>query len=137
MAAPYESNGQLKFDVSFRSEVNGTLNNISCTTMNAIYTAHIQYMSAIQSVMLNVTEDKPLNMSGLDQSSLFYDVMQAVPSLNTIVYQTAVKNFTMPELFDLRHRTQMRTMSDLLTRSLAGAMSGFGMDLNTSCNEYN
>ncbi|KAJ4984387.1 hypothetical protein SVAN01_10094 [Stagonosporopsis vannaccii] len=128
MAAPYESDGLLKFDLSYRREIGGELKNMSCTTMNSTYTARIQYMNAGQVVTVNVTDGQPFNMSGLDQSSLFYDVMQAVPSPNTIIYQTAVKNFSMPELFEMYHRTQMRTMSDLLTRSLAGAISGFGTE---------
>ncbi|KAH6644262.1 hypothetical protein C7974DRAFT_17692 [Boeremia exigua] len=128
LAAPYESNGQLKFDLSYRNEFNGTLRNISCTTMDANYTAQIQYLDSAQAVTLNITEGQPLNMSGLNQSSLFYDVMKAAPSETSIIYQTAVHNFSMPELFEIYHRTQMLAMSDLLTRSLAGAISGFGTE---------
>ncbi|KAJ8113850.1 hypothetical protein OPT61_g4117 [Boeremia exigua] len=126
LAAPYESNGQLKFDISYRKEVGGPLNNISCTTMNAMYTAQIRYEQSAQDVTLDIIEGEPLNMSDLDKPLLFYDVVQSIPTPNEIVYQTAVNNFTMPELFEIFHREQLRTMSDILTLSLAGAISGFG-----------
>lgn len=128
MAAPYVFKNQFKFDITYRSIDDYSLRNISCTIMEATYLAHIRYLDSIQTVTVTVEEGQPLNASLLDQPKLFYDVKYSIPSPSSFTYSDSLyHNFTMRELFEVYHGTQLRAMSDTLSRSLAGAVSGLGM----------
>ena len=127
MAAPYVLGEDFKFDVSFHELGEVDLQNISCTILSATYSAHVKYQNWIQSVTLDVIDGKPLNASALEQVRLFEDFLTATQTPNGFTYSDSpVHNFKMPELFQLYHDAQLLTMSQTLTRSLAGAISGYG-----------
>jgi hypothetical protein len=127
MAAPYVLDEHFKFDISFHERGKADLQNISCTILSATYIAHVKYQNQIQSIAVDITDGKPLNASALEQVRLFEDVLTAIQIPNGFSYSDSpVHNFSMPELFQLYHDTQLLTMSQTLTRSLAGAISGYG-----------
>ncbi|KAI8932386.1 hypothetical protein NX059_010573 [Plenodomus lindquistii] len=129
LAAAYTSDDQFVFDLTYRELISQTMTNLSCMTFDAIYDAHVEYVNFTQAVTLNVTDGLPLNATALGQSSLFYDVINSIPTENAIVYSEGVhKNFTMDELFALRHGTQLRAMRDTLVRALSGAISSYGTE---------
>lgn len=131
MAAPYQSQDQFLFDLTYKSRDTNTLAHMSCTTLDANYTAHVSYLNSIQSVTVDVTEGQPLNASLLNRSSLFYDVIQSVPTDTgfTYVIDGLHWNFTADELSQVYHGSQLRTIRDTLVRALSGAISAFGKDI--------
>jgi hypothetical protein len=128
MAAPYQSADQFLFDLSYRRRDIDDLAHISCVTLDSTYTAHVEYLDSLQTVTVNVEEGQPLNASLLNQSSLFYDVLQSKPTETGFAYTTGVHNFTTEKLFEVYRGTQLRAIRDTLVQALSGAISNFGED---------
>jgi hypothetical protein len=64
MAAYYESDGHLKFDISYPGlGSNYRLMNMCCTVLSATHNARVRYRDSFQYVTVKVTEGQPLNAS--------------------------------------------------------------------------
>jgi hypothetical protein len=64
IAEYYESDGQLKFNISYPSlSSNYRLMYMSCTVLSATHNARVRYRNSLQYVTVDVTERQPLNAS--------------------------------------------------------------------------
>lgn len=132
MAAPYRSNDQFMFDITYKSSNDHSLKNISCMAMEAAYISRVYYSDSFQTVKVAVKEGQPLNASLLNQPNLFHDVKYSISSRASFnLSDSLYPNFAIDELFAIYHGTQLRAISDTLSQSLAGAISGLGM-VNTT-----
>ncbi|KAI1669944.1 hypothetical protein L13192_05460 [Pyrenophora tritici-repentis] len=102
---------------------------MSCKTLDSNYTAHIKYLNSTQTVSVDVAEGQPLNASSLNRSSLFYDILNSVPTETGFAYKSPIQyNFTSEELSNIYHGSQLRSIRDTLVQALSGAISTFGAE---------
>jgi hypothetical protein len=95
--------------------------NISCATLDTIYTAHVSYVNHIQTVTLEVLQEKPLDQSSRMTSSLFYPVTMSTPS-ETGLQLRPEDGLTIDELYQYYHDIQLVSIRDALTVPMTGSI---------------
>lgn len=120
------------FSISYRANdskvLKNGLRNVSCTVVNAMYTAHIKHTNSTQTVSVEVQKEEPLNATALSEDYIFSDVVNSGPTAKDFTKtESPEHNFTMGDIDARYHGMQLRAMSDTFMRPLQGAISGYGM----------
>lgn len=98
--------------------------NISCATLDTKYKAHVSYVNYIQTVTLEVLEEKPLNQSGSTGADLFYPVLRSMPS-ETGFQLRPEYGLTIDELYQYYHDVQLVSIRDTLTVPMTGSVGRY------------
>jgi hypothetical protein len=102
----------------------GGLRNISCSTQDTKYSAAVSYKNSIQSVAMEVLEEKPITdwWTGWPLNA----VLMTEPSKNGSIDVNRTQFSSIDQLYDFYHKVQIAAVRDMLWSQMEGWVDNFG-----------